>query len=108
MTTRTEIDAALRPVLPLTAAVNAAGHLAVGGCDAVDLAQRFGTPLYVFDEADLRERCREFRREFGARLADGAVLYASKAYLGKALAALLAAEGLGLGAGPRGRGALGP
>ena len=96
MTTRTEIDAALRPVLPLTAAVNAAGHLAVGGCDAVDLAQRFGTPLYVFDEADLRERCREFRREFGARLPDVAVLYASKAYLGKALAALLADEGLGL------------
>ena len=96
MTTRTEIDAALRPVLPLTAAVNAAGHLEVGGCDAVDLAQRFGTPLYVFDEADLRERCREFRREFGARLPDVSVLYASKAYLGKALAALLADEGLGL------------
>ena len=96
MTTGTEIDAALRPVLPLTAAVNPAGHLAIGGCDALDLARRFGTPLYVFDEADLRERCREFRREFGARLPDVRVVYAAKAYLGRALAQLLADEGLGL------------
>src|SRR3990172_3632650 len=91
MTTGTEIDAALRPVLPLTAAVNPAGHLAIGGCDALNLARRFGTPLYVFDEADLRERCREFRREFGARLPDVRVVYAAKAYLARALAHLLSA-----------------
>ncbi|HLF70693.1 MAG TPA: diaminopimelate decarboxylase [Dehalococcoidia bacterium] len=96
MTTGTEIDADLRPVLPLTAEVNAAGHLAIGGCDAVELAREFGTPLYVFDEADLRDRCREYVREFSARLPDVGVLYASKAYIGKALAQLLADEGLGL------------
>jgi len=60
----TEIDSALRPILPLTAAVDGAGHLVVGGCDTVELAKEFGTPLYVFDEEDLRARCREFRREF--------------------------------------------
>jgi diaminopimelate decarboxylase len=96
MTTDTQIDAALRPVLPLTAAVNAAGHLTIGGVDAVELAREFGTPLYVFDEADLRDRCREFVREFSSRLPDVAVLYASKAYVGKALARLIADEGLGL------------
>jgi diaminopimelate decarboxylase len=60
------------------------------------LARRFGTPLYVFDEMDLRERCREYQREFGSRLDDVRVLYASKAYLGKALAQLIADEGLGI------------
>jgi diaminopimelate decarboxylase len=96
MTTDTRLDAALQPVLPLTASISAAGHLSIGGCDALDLVQRFGTPLYVFDEADLQARCREYVGEFGSRLPDVSVLYASKAYLGKALAGLIADEGLGL------------
>jgi diaminopimelate decarboxylase len=96
MTTINEIDPGLRTVLPITAAVSAAGHLTIGGCDTLELAQQFGTPLYVFDEADLRDRCREYRREFGERLPDVSVLYASKAYIGKALAGLIADEGLGL------------
>ena len=96
MTTGTKIDAALRPLLPLTAGVNAAGHLAIGGCDAVELVERFSTPLYVFDEADLRGRCREFQDEFGARLPEVGVLYAAKAYLGRALGRLVAEEGLGV------------
>jgi diaminopimelate decarboxylase len=94
--TRVQLDAALKPVLPITAAVNDAGHLTIGGCDTVDLARQFGTPLYVFDEADLRARCREYVEEFGKRLPDVTVVYASKAYIGRALAALLADEGLGL------------
>jgi diaminopimelate decarboxylase len=85
----------LRDVLPLTAAVNGAGHLAIGGCDAVALAQRFGTPLYVFDEETLRHMCRAFRQEFSARHPDVQVVYACKAYIGRALAALLMEEGLG-------------
>jgi diaminopimelate decarboxylase len=96
MTTETELDARLKSVLPLTAEVNAAGHLAIGGVDALDLARRFGTPLYVFDEKDLRTRCQELRSEFESRLADVLVLYASKAYIGKALAGLMDDEGLGL------------
>jgi diaminopimelate decarboxylase len=96
MATETGFETGLRGVLPMTASVNAAGHLAIGGCDTVALALQFGTPLYVFDEADLRDRCRELRREFEARLPDVLVLYASKAYIGKALANLIADEGLGL------------
>jgi diaminopimelate decarboxylase len=92
----TEIDSALRNILPLTAAVDDAGHLTVGGCDTVELAREFGTPLYVFDEEDLRARCREFRREFEARYPDVLIVYAAKAYLGRALASLVAEEGLGL------------
>jgi diaminopimelate decarboxylase len=92
----TEIDSTLRNVLPLTAAVDRAGHLMVGGCDTVELAREFGTPLYVFDEQDLRARCREFRREFEVRHPDVLIVYAAKAYLGRALASLVAEEGLGL------------
>jgi diaminopimelate decarboxylase len=96
MTIQTGIDAALQPVLPLTATTNAAGHLEIGGCDTLDLARDFGTPLYVFDEADLRARCREFADAFSQRLPDVLILYASKAYIGKAVARLVAEEGMGL------------
>ncbi|MDP2674741.1 MAG: diaminopimelate decarboxylase [Dehalococcoidia bacterium] len=83
-------------ILPLTAAVNEAGHLSLGGCDAVALAREFGTPLYVFDEETLRERCREFQSQFRARYPDTVVAYAAKAYLGRALAAIVAEEGMAL------------
>ena len=43
-------------LLPDTAAVSPAGQLSIGGCDLVDLAEQFGTPLFVYDEAHLRAR----------------------------------------------------
>ncbi|HXG36341.1 MAG TPA: diaminopimelate decarboxylase [Dehalococcoidia bacterium] len=89
------VDAALKSILPVTAAVNDAGHLAIGGCDAVELVQRFDTPLYVFDEETLRGRCRELQSEFQRRYPDTLVIYACKAYIGRGLAAILAEEGLG-------------
>ena len=96
MTVKTDFEAGVRGVLPITAGINAAGHLTIGGCDALDLAREYGTPLYVFDEADLRARCRELQTEFSSRLPDVLVLYASKAYIGKTLAGLIADEGMGL------------
>ncbi|MEX0799667.1 MAG: diaminopimelate decarboxylase [Dehalococcoidia bacterium] len=86
----------LADVLPATAAVNDAGHLAIGGCDTVDLAREFGTPLYVFDEQTLRGRCREFQSEFRSRHADTIVAYGAKAYLGRAVAAIMAQEGMSM------------
>lgn len=68
----------------------------VGGCDTVDLAAEFGTPLYVFDEFSLRSKCREFKTEFGQRYSETAVIYASKAFLNGALASIFNEEGLGL------------
>jgi len=82
--------------LPLTAQVNARNHLEIGGCDCLDLAQEFGTPLYIFDEVTLRHQCRAYREAFGRRYADVLVLYASKAFLHPALAAIFREEGLGL------------
>ncbi|MCH7484842.1 MAG: diaminopimelate decarboxylase [Chloroflexi bacterium] len=91
-----DLDPALAPVLPRTAEVTPEGHLALGGCDAVDLAKEFGTPLYVFDEEELRATCRAYREAFASRYEQSAVVYAAKAYLGRWLAALVAEEGLGM------------
>ena len=44
-----------------TQCVNAQGHLEIGGCDTLELAREFGTPLYVMDEACIREKCRDLR-----------------------------------------------
>lgn len=86
----------LAKVLPVTAGITHAGHLTIGGCDCVDLAHEFGTPLYVFDEETLRGQCRAFLSAFRSRHPDSSVAYAAKAYLGRALAAIIAAEGLGM------------
>jgi diaminopimelate decarboxylase len=86
----------LMGILPNTARVIDAGHLTIGGCDTVDLAAEYGTPLYVFDEATLRGQCRLFREEFGTRYENLRVIYAAKALLNRALVQLLMEEGLGL------------
>ena len=83
-------------LFPITADVNERDHLVVGGCDAVELASEFGTPLYVFDEETMRQMCRAFVGEFRARYADTTVAYASKAFLNPAVAQLVKEEGVGL------------
>jgi diaminopimelate decarboxylase len=80
-----------RTLLPDTADVGSDGRLSVGGCDLLELAERFGTPLFVYDEAHLRARCREAVAAFG----DG-VAYASKAFLCLAMAKLAHEEGMHL------------
>jgi diaminopimelate decarboxylase len=76
-------------LLPDTAAVGPDGHLGLGGCDLVELAREFGTPLFVYDEAHLRARCREAVAAFGP----GNVAYATKAFLCAAMARLAHEEG---------------
>ena len=83
-------------LFPITTEVNEKGHLVLGGCDSVALAEEFGTPLYVFDEADIRQRCSMFKEEFGQRYPDVAVIYACKAFTNKAMLVLIKEEGLGL------------
>lgn len=83
-------------VFPENTEVNDQGHLVIGGCDTVALVKKFGTPLYIFDELNLRSKCREFREEFGKRYPDLLVIYASKAYSNGAMLRIFAEEGLGL------------
>ena len=83
-------------LFPLTAEVNGEGHLVVGGCDTVELATEFGTPLYLFDEFSLRSKCNEFKAEFSQRYADATIVYSCKAFINKALTLLFMEEGFGL------------
>ncbi|HEY0277952.1 MAG TPA: diaminopimelate decarboxylase [Solirubrobacterales bacterium] len=81
-------------VLPIGSAVNEQGHLEVGGCDVVALAEEFGTPAYIYAEDDLRGRARAYREAFERRGVDGEVLFASKAFPATAAYKLFAEEGL--------------
>jgi diaminopimelate decarboxylase len=78
-------------LLPDNASADNDGRLSVGGCDVLDLADEFGTPLFVYDEDHLRARCREAVAAFP----DG-VAYATKAFLCTAMARLAVEEGMDL------------
>lgn len=79
-------------LLPDSAVVGEDGWLTIGGCSLQDLAAEFGTPVLVYDEEHLRNRCREAVAAFGA----GNVVYATKAFLCRAMARLAHDEGLRL------------
>ncbi len=76
--------------------VNAQGHLEIGGCDAVELAREFGTPLYVMDEGQIRDNCRRYKAAFEARYPKNDVSFASKAFLNMAICKVIEQEGLSL------------
>ena len=80
-------------LFPVTYRVNAAGHMEVGGCDLVELARRHGTPLYLYDEATVRQRASEYVAAMGAA---GQVLYSAKAFASPRFLRVVAEEGLGL------------
>jgi diaminopimelate decarboxylase len=84
------VSALARRLLPDTAAVGADGWLTVGGCSIEDLAGEFGTPLFVYDEAHVRARCGEAVAAFGHERA----VYATKAFLCRAMARLVHEEGM--------------
>ena len=77
----------------MTYRVNAAGHMEVGGCDLVQLARDHGTPLYVYDEATVRQRSAEYVAAMGR---SGQVLYSAKAFASPHFLRVVAEEGLGL------------
>ncbi|MCP2259401.1 diaminopimelate decarboxylase [Streptoalloteichus tenebrarius] len=79
-------------VWPVGTTVDEHGELLVGGVRVTELAGRFGTPLHLIDLADVRRRCRAYR----AALPGAEIAYASKAFLCRAMARLVAAEGLSL------------
>ena len=92
-----DVQSPNRNLAPVSADLDPQGRLRVGGCVVSELAQRYGTPLYVLDEASLRQSCRAYRdalqRHYpGPSLA----LFASKANSSLAITALVASEGLGM------------
>jgi diaminopimelate decarboxylase len=83
-------------LFPLTARVNDAEHLEIGGCDVTALAQEFDTPLYVYDETTLRTQATDALNALRAHWEDATLLYATKAYFAPFLARLYREWGLGL------------
>ena len=83
------INQSLRPI---TTERN--GNLHIGGCDLVDLAHKYGTPLYVIDEETLRSICRDYRNAF-KEYKNIKMMYASKALSNLAIARIIADEGFG-------------
>jgi diaminopimelate decarboxylase len=79
-------------VLPRTATTNHHDHLSIGGCDVVELADSYGTPLIIFDRSTFEDRA----RAYASALTPGQVLYAGKAFCCVALCELLDELGLGL------------
>ena len=88
-------DTGYASILPRTTAITN-GRLSIGGCDAQELTREFGSPLYVFDEFELRETCREYVAAFTSRYPGTEITYASKAYLSRWMAAVANEEGIGL------------
>jgi diaminopimelate decarboxylase len=86
------LDELAASVWPRNAARGEGGALEIAGVDVRDLAERYGTPLFVIDEADFRSRAAEFAAAFGAE----AVHYAAKAFLCTEVARWVAEEGLSL------------
>ncbi|MFD5074318.1 diaminopimelate decarboxylase [Streptomyces sp. NPDC058371] len=79
-------------VWPRSARPEPDGDVSVGGVSVTEAADRFGTPVYVLDEQEVRERCRTYRTAFP----EADVVYAAKAFLCRAMARWVQEEGLGL------------
>src|SRR3954463_13494480 len=70
------------------------GDLELGGCDALDLAREFGTPVIVVSEDDIRARVHAVKQGSAARTSDFEVPFAAKAFACTAVLRLMAREGL--------------
>ncbi|HLT20390.1 MAG TPA: diaminopimelate decarboxylase [Thermomicrobiales bacterium] len=83
-------------IWPTTTERDERGELLIGGVSVSKLAEAAGTPLYIYDEATIRQRCRAYRDTLTALVPDVKVAYAAKAWLCKALVEILLDEGLAL------------
>lgn len=79
-----------------TSKVNEQGHLEIGGIDTIKLAEKYGTPLYIYDVNLIRERARGFKQTFDRLGVPSQVAYASKAFSSIAMIQLVEEEGLSL------------
>jgi diaminopimelate decarboxylase len=78
-------------------AVNSLNHLTIGGCDSVELCEKYGTPLYVLDEKVVREHCRLYKGAIDECYdGKGLIFFASKALCNLETVRLVRSEGLGV------------
>lgn len=75
--------------------VNEKGHLAFAGYDTVDLAKKYGTPLYLMDENKIREHVRTYKNAMAKYMPEGSIPeFASKAFSCKQIYRIMAEEGI--------------
>jgi diaminopimelate decarboxylase len=86
----------LLPLFPEYSSVSPDGELAIGGVGVRDLAERFGTPAYIVDEAGLRAQARRFKDGLAARHPNSGVSFASKSFPCLAAYQVAAEEGLSI------------
>ena len=79
---------------PVTTMVNSAGNIEIGGCDLVNLVEKYSTPLYVLDEQTIRSICKDYKKAF-EKYPKTHMMYASKALCTETLAKILDSEGFG-------------
>lgn len=94
MTIERTIPETLSRLLPVRAGVDESGALTVGGCSVPELAERFGTPLFLYDEQNLRETMRRYRDGLAERWPNSRVCFASKSLPVVAAYAIAQAEGI--------------
>lgn len=82
----------LKKIFPMTADINVKGHLEIGGVDTVELANEYGTPLFVYDEKHVREKIKEYQKAFKESDLNAIVAYAGKAFLCLYMAKIAAEE----------------
>ncbi len=79
---------------PITTKINDNGNISIGGCDLKEIANEYGTPLYVIDELTLRTICREYKEAF-SEYKNIKMMYACKALCNMAVSKILSEEGFG-------------
>lgn len=82
-------------IKPITTRINERGNIEIGGCDLVELANQYSTPLYVFDEATIRSITKSYKDAFKA-YPKMKMMFASKAFMTKAICKIMQEEGFGL------------
>ncbi len=82
-------------IRPITRNINERGNIEIGGCDLVELANTYGTPLYIFDEETIRSITRSYKDAF-KDYPNIKMMFASKAFMTKAICKIMEQEGFGL------------
>ena len=82
-------------IKPITTCVNDSGNIEIGGCDLVELANKYSTPLYIFDEETIRSMARSYKDSFKS-YPKMKMMFASKAFMTKAMCKIMQSEGFGL------------
>lgn len=89
------METANQNIKPITTKINTQGNIEIGGCDLVELANKYGTPLYVYDEATIRSMTHSYKDAFKS-YPKMKMMFAAKAFMTKAICRIMQQEGFGL------------